>query len=311
MPTTSEKTTAKDKALQPFTIGKAVVGLGLDRADEPLLQYLNFLSGPIPMEGLSFIHVIPNTRKRLPLVIAPGVEVKREDEEEAIRALKERVQQALPAEAAGNMEYFIDDGSPLEKLLALVKEKEAGLLVLGRKADAYNHGVLSKNIIRQTKADVLVIPEKAKTELKTILVPIDFSDNSVRALKTALSIKKQIGEGVKIYAINIYQRPNLMAYKLNMTPERFEQNIQENHEKGFEKFMNEELPGYLDEIEPILIWRDMPDVAHQIMNKAREIDANLVVIGCKGHSKLELMLLGSTTETLLNIDTSIPALVVS
>lgn len=263
------------------------------------------------MEGLSFIHVIPNTRKRLPLVIAPGVEVKREDEEEAIRALKERVQQALPAEAAGNMEYFIDDGSPLEKLLALVKEKEAGLLVLGRKADAYNHGVLSKNIIRQTKADVLVIPEKAKTELKTILVPIDFSDNSVRALKTALSIKKQIGEGVKIYAINIYQRPNLMAYKLNMTPERFEQNIQENHEKGFEKFMNEELPGYLDEIEPILIWRDMPDVAHQIMNKAREIDANLVVIGCKGHSKLELMLLGSTTETLLNIDTSIPALVVS
>lgn len=310
MRTTSEKSAVKDKALQAFTIKEAVVGLALDRADEPLLKYLNFLKGPVPIENLSFLHVIPNTRKRLPLTIAPGVEVNREDEEEAIRALSERVRQIMPERAAANAQYIIDDGSPLEKLLALAKERKANLLAVGKKADTMAHGILSKNLIRQTKANVLVVPENAAMALKNILVPIDFSDNSVRALKAALSIKEQAGQEVKVYAINIYQRPNLMAYKLNMTPERFERNIQENHEKGFEKFMNEELPGYLDKVEPILVWNDMPDVAHHIMDNAKKVGANLIVIGCKGHSKLELMLLGSTTETLLNIDNSIPALVV-
>ncbi len=310
MRTASEKSAVKNKTLQPFAVKEAVVGLGLDRADEPLLKYLDFFKGPIPIEGFSFIHVIPNTRARLPLTIAPGVEVNQEDEEAAVQALSERVQKIMPERAATDVQYFIDDGSPLEKLLALANEKKAGLLAIGKKADSLNHGILSKNLIRQTRADVLVVPENAAIAMKTIMVPVDFSDNSVRALKKALAIKDQAGNDVKVYAINIYQRPNLMAYKLNMTPERFERNIQENHEKGFEKFMNEQLPGYLDKVEPILIWNDMPDVAHHIMDKAKEIKANLIVIGCKGHSKLELMLLGSTTETLLNIDTSIPALVV-
>lgn len=311
MRTVSEKSAAKDKTLQPFAVREAVVGLALGRADEPLLKYLNFFKGPIPVEGLSFLHVIPNTRARLPLTVAPGVEVSREDEEAALRALSEKVKIALPDRAASDVQYFVEDGSPLEKLLALADDKKADMLVIGRKADTLAHGILSKNLIRQAKSNVLVVPENTTIALKNILVPVDFSENSVRALKTALSIKKRAGEDIKVYAINIYQRPNLMAYKLNMAPERFERNIQENHEKGFKKFMEEYLPDYIGKVEPILIWNDMPDVAHHIMDQAREITANLIVIGCKGHSKLERMLLGSTTETLLNINTSIPALVVN
>lgn len=307
MRTVSEKSAAKDKTLQPFAVREAVVG----RADEPLLKYLNFFKGPIPVEGLSFLHVIPNTRARLPLTVAPGVEVRREDEEAALRALSEKVKIALPDRAASDVQYFVEEGSPLEKLLALADDKKADMLVIGRKADTLAHGILSKNLIRQAKSNVLVVPENTTIALKNILVPVDFSENSVRALKTALSIKERAGEDIKVYAINIYQRPNLMAYKLNMAPERFERNIQENHEKGFKKFMEEYLPDYIGKVEPILIWNDMPDVAHHIMDQAREITANLIVIGCKGQSKLERMLLGSTTETLLNINTSIPALVVN
>lgn len=289
---------------------EAIVGLALDQADEPLLKYLKFFKGPIPIEGLSFLHVIPNTRARLPLTVARGVEVGRGAEEEAVLALSEKVQEIMPDRAATDVQYFAEDGAPLEKLLSLANEKQADLLVIGKKADSLYHGILSKNLIRQARSNVLIVPENAAISLKTILVPVDFSENSVRALKAALSIKAQVGDTVKIYAINIYQRPNLMAYKLNMSPERFERNIQENHAKGFEKFMEEELPEYMNRVEPILIWNDMPDVAHHIMDKAREVGANLVVMGCKGHSRLELMLLGSTTETFLNINTSVPSLVV-
>ncbi|MCB0558464.1 MAG: universal stress protein [Lewinellaceae bacterium] len=310
MRTVSEKSAAKDTSLQPFTVKEAIVGLALDQADEPLLKYLKFFKGPIPIEGLSFLHVIPNTRARLPLTVARGVEVGRGAEEEAVLALSEKVQEIMPDRAATDVQYFAEDGAPLEKLLSLANEKQADLLVIGKKADSLYHGILSKNLIRQARSNVLIVPENAAISLKTILVPVDFSENSVRALKAALSIKAQVGDTVKIYAINIYQRPNLMAYKLNMSPERFERNIQENHAKGFEKFMEEELPEYMNRVEPILIWNDMPDVAHHIMDKAREVGANLVVMGCKGHSRLELMLLGSTTETFLNINTSVPSLVV-
>ena len=310
MRTVSEKSAAKDTSLQPFTVKEAIVGLALDQADEPLLKYLKFFKGPIPIEGLSFLHVIPNTRARLPLTVARGVEVGRGAEEEAVLALSEKVQEIMPDRAATDVQYFAEDGAPLEKLLSLANEKQADLLVIGKKADSLYHGILSKNLIRQARSNVLIVPENAAISLKTILVPVDFSENSVRALKAALSIKAQVGDTVKIYAINIYQRPNLMAYKLNMSPERFERNIQENHAKGFEKFMEEELPEYMNRVEPILIWNDMPNVAHHIMDKAREVGANLVVMGCKGHSRLELMLLGSTTETFLNINTSVPSLVV-
>lgn len=310
MRTAPEKTAEKNKTLQPFIVKEAIIGLALDRADEPLLEYLRFLNGPIPVKSFSFLHVIPNTRARLPLIVAPGMEISREDEEEAIEAIREKVANILPGKVAAKAGYYLEDGSPLEKLLALAGEKKADLLIVGKKADSVGHGIFSKNLIRQSKADVLVVPEKSAATLNRILVPVDFSENSVRALKAALAIKKQAGSDVKVYAINIYQRPNLMAYKLNMSPERFEKNIQENHEKGFRKFMEEELPGYVHEVTPILVWNDMPDVAHHIMDHANEVGANMIVMGCKGHSKLELMLLGSTTESLLNINASIPVIVV-
>ena len=142
MRTVSEKSAAKDKTLQPFAVREAVVG----RADEPLLKYLNFFKGPIPVEGLSFLHVIPNTRARLPLTVAPGVEVRREDEEAALRALSEKVKIALPDRAASDVQYFVEEGSPLEKLLALADDKKADMLVIGRKADTLAHGILSKNL---------------------------------------------------------------------------------------------------------------------------------------------------------------------
>ena len=310
MRTATGKKAVKNETLQPFKVREAIVGLSLSREDEPLLKYLDFFKGPIPIAGISFLHVIPSTRARLPLAVAPGIEASHEDEEEALRVLSDRVRDIMPERAASDVHYFIEEGAPLEKLLALANEKKADLLVIGKKAESLTHGIMSKNLIRHTKANVLVVPENATAGLKNILVPIDFSENSVRALKAALSIKAQAGESVKVVAINIYQRPNLMAYKLNMTPERFEKNIQENHEKGFEKFMEEELPEYISQIQPILIWNDMPDVAHHIMDNAKEAGASLIVMGCKGHSRLELMLLGSTTETLLNIDASIPVLVV-
>lgn len=310
MRTVSDKSVAKKKGLQPFSVKEAVVGLALDLSDEPLLKYLNFLKGTIPFKSISFLHVIPNTRARLPLTVAPGTEASGEDEGEAFRMVSKKVRAIMPAVGATDMHYFVDEGSPLEKLLALASEKKADTLVIGKKADTAAHGILSKNLIRQSKANVLVVPENAVAALRSIMVPVDFSENSVRALKTALSIKERIGDGVAVYAINVYQRPNLMSYKLNMTPDRFERNIQENHLKGFEKFMAEELPEYAGEVEPVLIWNDMPDVARHIMDNAREAGANLIVMGCKGHSRLELMLLGSTTEELLNINASIPVLVV-
>ena len=101
--------------------------------------------------------------------------------------------------------------------------------------------------------------------LKTILVPVDFSENSVRALK-ALSIKAQVGDTVQNLRHQYLPAVlNLMVYKLNMSPERFEK-ISRKNAKGFEKFMEEELPEYMNQIEPILIWNDMPDVAHHIMD---------------------------------------------
>ena len=54
----------------------------------------------------------------------------------------------------------------------------------------------------------------------------------------------------------------------------------------------------------------MPWIPHYIKEYAEENEVDFIVMGAKGHSKVELLLLGSVTEKLLSINNSIPTLIV-
>ena len=54
----------------------------------------------------------------------------------------------------------------------------------------------------------------------------------------------------------------------------------------------------------------MPHAAQALLKKAHATETGLIVMDAKGHSRLSLLLLGSTTESLLRKNEDVPVLVV-
>lgn len=300
-----------------LALKEVVAGFALEPEDQPLIDYLNFFSSYLPYESLTAVHIIPYYASvtSIPVVDFYRMEVEEEDHRRQRQEISRQLKQALSGNVqlpeGATLNYVVEEGSPLEMLCEVAKERSADLVAIGKKAGTRSHEILAKNLVRHAKGHTLVVPEQTVRRLRRILVPIDFSRNSLRALRTALSIEAAVGkEQVEIYAINIYQRPNLISYKLDLTPERFEANIRENHRKGFDRFMEEQLPGHLQNVTPILVQQDTPGIAKLLVRHLDSYAIDLVVMGAKGHSKLELMLLGSVTDKFLSLNDEVPTLVI-
>jgi nucleotide-binding universal stress UspA family protein len=70
------------------------------------------------------------------------------------------------------------------------------------------------------------------------------------------------------------------------------------------------VPEYRDNLDIKLMMQKEPGVAQYILDAVDEANSDLVVMGAKGHSKVELLLLGSVTEKLLALNEHIPTLIV-
>ncbi len=299
-----------------LALKEVVAGFALEPDDQPLIDYLNFFCGYLPFESLTAVHIIPYYASvtSIPVVDFYRMEMEEEDHRQQRQEISRQLKQALAGKVqlpeGATLNYVIEEGSPLEMLCEVAEERSADLVVIGKKADTRSHEILAKNLVRHAIGHTLIVPEKAVRRLRRILVPIDFSRNSLRALRAALSIQEAVGEEVEVYAINIYQRPNLISYKLDLTPERFEANIRENHRKGFDRFMKEQLPDHIQNVTPILVQQDTPGIAKLLVRHLDSYAIDLVVMGAKGHSKLELLLLGSVTDKFLSLNDEVPTLVI-
>lgn len=293
-----------------------VAGFALEADDQPMIDYLNFFSRHLPYETLTAVHIIPYYASvtSIPVVDFYRMEMEEEDHrrqrQEILGQLKKELSGKLQLPEGATLQYVVEEGSPLEMLCEIAKDRSADLVAIGKKAGTRSHEILAKNLVRHAEGHTLIVPEKTIRRLRRILVPIDFSRNSLRALRAALSIRAAAGEEIEIYAINIYQRPNLISYKLDLTPERFEANIRENHRKGFNRFMEEQLPDHVQDVTPILVQQDAPGIAKLLVEHLDSYAINLVVMGAKGHSKLELLLLGSVTDKFLSLNEEVPTLVI-
>jgi nucleotide-binding universal stress UspA family protein len=86
--------------------------------------------------------------------------------------------------------------------------------------------------------------------------------------------------------------------------------MEKNRRDAFHDFLQKEIPAYHDEIETILVPRMKPGIGTYIMETADEVNADLIVMGAKGHSQVERLLMGSVTEKVLALTTQLPVLVV-
>ena len=315
---------AKLAAKKSLAFQQVIMGMRLDESMPSTLQYVNFLSRILPFKKVSFMHVAPFFHHNIlpylgnPITGYPLGEIRSDEPlkrdkielEHLEKELKTTVNNIWQQKPGTQHDFILSEGSPVEELIAQANDTAADLVIVGKNADTKRHQINVKNIIRQTSANVLLVPENAEPCLEKILVPFDFSENSIRALKLAVAIKEWMPTPVIVQVLNIYQEPNISPYTINKSAKNFRENVASSHREAFDNFLAEELPEIQKEIHPITLVKGNKNVAYYLLQKAKSYKTDLIIMGAKGHSKLELLLLGSTTERLVNRNDSIPTLVV-
>lgn len=142
-------------------------------------------------------------------------------------------------------------------------------------------------------------------QIQRILVPVDFSDCSVFALRYAASLAKQVGASLTLLHVldSLIAPPEMEFVHLNLNEFKAE----------LEKHAKEKLAAFArDEVDPVI--PTTPVLRHgppweQIKETARERKADLIIIGTHGYTGLKHMVLGSTAEKVVRL-AGCPVLVV-
>jgi nucleotide-binding universal stress UspA family protein len=129
---------------------------------------------------------------------------------------------------------------------------------------------------------------------RTILIPIDFSEHASAALGQAVDLARAFE--ATLHLLHVYQRPVelLSPYEAPLPPS-FSEEVREGARRRLDEQLAEVrgagLPSEAHLVEGI------PSEA--IVAKARELSADLIVIGTRGLTGLKHVLLGSVAERVI------------
>jgi len=143
-------------------------------------------------------------------------------------------------------------------------------------------------------------------QLKSILYATDFSDSSAAATETALYLAK-LG-GARLHVVHVIGE--LAAMQRTMIPpsalETLEKEIEKQAVMQIEQFSQKHFGDQVPTETHTLIGIPFKE----ILAKAKEIKADLIVIGTHGSTGIEHVIVGSTAERLLRRASEIPVLAV-
>lgn len=278
-----------------------MVGLDLSDTDQTIIKWVKHLSDTLKPEKIYFIHVEESFEpESLPESLSD--EMLPADESQ-----KEQINNNVLKEFEGTaVEWAVEvvEGKPFDQLLHWIKIKNIDLFIAGRKNIESGSGILPHKLSRQISCDLLLIPDVDLNPVKSILVPIDFSEHSKLALEQALEMGQRLNYE-KVLCYHIYSVPS-GYYKTGKSHEQMAKIMKVHAEKRFDKFIAK-YPN--SKIEYLSSLSDV-NRAKQIRDMAIEQKCEMVILGSKGQSVGSLILLGSTTERFLQLDHSLLTMVI-
>jgi nucleotide-binding universal stress UspA family protein len=131
------------------------------------------------------------------------------------------------------------------------------------------------------------LDKKSALQWRNILAPTDFSEPSRQALQTATCLAEQ--HGAKITLLHVVQLPVSCPIEAALDVDE----IMNSSRQSLEEISREIPPGLVQEK---LVRLGPQGIVQAIIDVARELSADLIVIATHGHGRLERVLLGSTAE---------------
>ena len=286
---------------------KAVVAVDRTDTDEHTLRYMNFWNALMPLDALSVLHVLPK------FDVFDALFHKNIQALSGIAEQKKMVHEELVITTHNVLSTSLDkifnlkvlNGNILTALLEELDDIKADLLVLGRKSSFSNYGTLSRSLIRYGSCNTLIVPEGNSHKLNQLLVPIDFSKNSIRALAKALHIARLVPNKLKVKCLHIYDISHPNDIRNSTNSEEYRRGISLAISKAFNDLKNNYPYEQLDCVE---LSGQKADLTSIILDYSTQCDADLIVMGAKGHSSINQYFMGSVAEKMMSKSWKCPIL---
>lgn len=294
------------------TFRRVLVALDLSTMDDRLLKYIAMIAPVLALRKLYFLHVMPdfsmpkNSDIEFHKLFAPEYPV----DEKVRDKIAFDVQETLGDISGFDFKIEVVEGNPYEKLIHWTSVKEIDLLIVGHKAVSEGSGITPKRVARRSGCNVLFVPFAWRETIKKVLVPIDFSDNSLRALHTALELKDHMDGEPEVGCIYVVDMPPADYYIRPFYESGYRQVLMDSAQKAYYNFLSE---NNIDDkllAKPVFLSNDYSNVAIHLNEYVENDDIDLVIMGAHGHTAFEKFIYGSVTEKLVEKCKHVPILIV-
>jgi len=283
---------------------RLLVGISFAHQDGASLRYAALISRMANSEKTIFLHVastldIPeDLLEEYPDLFEPV-------DKYAKREMEVLVKKYFDGHPDTQITYKLAEGSPLIEFLRLAKEAEIDLIVMRKRRRPTASGTLFEKLARKAPCSVLFVPEGSKAWFRNILVPVDFSENSMDAMEAAVAIASASTEIGEIYCLHVYNVP--IGYsKTGKSYQEFAEIMRGHAERNYREFIEKiDLKG----VSVAPLFRLAKKEYKGIEQAAKEHQSSLIVIGARGRKAGAGILLGSVTEHLIKT-TATPLLAV-
>lgn len=292
-----------------YEFKRILVALDLSAMDKTLLRYIAVQHALWGAEKIYFVHVMPDFS--MPKNVDAEFHKLFSSEYPVDEKIRDKIaldiEEILGAPKDVEITVEVREGKPYEKLLHWIDVKEIDLLIVGHKRESEGSGIMPRRVARRAKCDILFITENAQLPAN-ILVPIDFSDNSARALQFAVDYSEKLPNG-KITSLHIVEAPPEKYYMRTGSGSGFRAILTEAAKKAYHKMLETH---QIDQeaITSVFLEDDYINIAARISDYIEDNDADLIVLGAQGHTALEKFFYGSVTERLVEASISKPVLVI-
>ena len=294
-----------------YRVQHLLVGIEMDYADVNLLQYLTALSKVLSIKTIHGVHATPDLALlRAFIDIGPGMYELYQLNEAVTQELRERFGKYADNLRAEQQRAEVIEGKPLTTLLKAAEAEAADLVVIGQKSSAGSHGIVAKKLARKAPGDVLIVPENSRIRFERIVVPIDFSPHSAAALRRAIAIARGVAGRVAVTAIHVCEVPYLAGEAMVWDQGQLEAMLYEDRERALRAFVAEHAPDTSVTLKREILMPNGSNPADKLYRYLTENESDLLIMGAKGHSVLDRLLVGSFTERLLATNRQVPVMVV-
>jgi len=275
-----------------------LAALDLSVQDKQILKILKMVGELTASEKAYLIHISPDfsVPENLASTYHQLFNSKMPIDERMREDILQRVEETWDKYPAFSYSVEVREGKPYQKLLHWLSIKDADLLIIGQKKHPGKSGLTAKRVARTAPTSVLIVPEKERS-FKWILVPMDFSEHSKKALRMAIALQEKKSD-ITITALHIIEQPPADFYNQALVDSTFREALREAAIKSFEKLFAT-IPG-AERIRLELIDNHYHNPGIHIQEFAEKADFDLILMGAQGHSMLKSFLFGSVAEAVVD-----------